>query len=103
MSWATQHIENLKKGETVRFRPKGNSMTGRVNSGDLCTVIPIQGISVKTDDVVLCKVKGNQYLHLVKAIKGSGDSQSFLIGNNRGGENGWISSSQIFGKCIRVE
>ena len=31
-------------------------------------------------DFVLCKVKGAEYLHLVKAIK----TDRFLIGNNRG-------------------
>jgi hypothetical protein len=34
---------------------------------------------------VLCKVRGAEYLHLVKAIQGS----RFQIGNNRGHVNGW--------------
>lgn len=99
MSWASHHIEKLKKGETVQFRPKGNSMVGKINSGDLCTVEPLKETMPAIDEIVLCKVKGNQYLHLVKSIRGS----QFLIGNNRGGENGWIGASQIFGRCIKVE
>ena len=35
-------------------------------------------------DVVLCKVNGRHYLHLVKAIQG----KRFQIGNNRGRING---------------
>lgn len=60
MGWANLWIDKLKKGETVKFRPKGNSMQGRVESGQLCTVEPIE--EIKVGDVVLCKVNGRQYL-----------------------------------------
>ena len=26
MGWATPHIDKLRRGETVQFRPRGNSM-----------------------------------------------------------------------------
>lgn len=97
MSWATAYIEKLQKGETVSFRPRGNSMKPKINSGDLVTVEPITEKPQK-DDIVLCKVKGNHYLHLVKAV----DGDRFQIGNNRGGINGWISLGGIYGKLIRV-
>ena len=54
---------------------------------------------VEVDDIVLCRVKGNQYLHLVKAIQG----ERFQIGNNRGGINGWVTRRQIFGRLVKVE
>ena len=41
MGWATGHIERLKAGQTVQFRPRGNSMVGKVRSGQLCTVEPV--------------------------------------------------------------
>jgi hypothetical protein len=50
-------------------------------------------------DIVLCKVHGNEYLHIVKAIQGG----RYQIGNNRGLINGWIGASGIYGKCVRVE
>jgi hypothetical protein len=99
MGWATGHIERLKQGETVQFRPRGNSMTGKIDSGQLCTVTPVDPATLEVGDIVLCKVNGNQYLHLIKAIQGP----RFQIGNNRGGINGWVSAAQIFGKCTRVE
>lgn len=74
-------------------------MTGRIDSGQLCTIIPAGQAEIKVGDIVLCKVKGNEYLHLVKAISGP----RFQIGNNRGFINGWISASAIFGVCIQVE
>ena len=100
MGWATAHIKKLQQGLTVQFRPRGNSMKGRVNSGQLCTVLPIQDPdALSKGDIVLCKVKGNQYLHLIKAIQG----KRFQIGNNVGGINGWISANDIFGRLIKVE
>lgn len=96
MSWATSYIEILKLGACVSFRPRGNSMKPLINSGDLVGVEPLSG-ALNKGDIVLCKVNGRQYLHLVKAIKGS----EYLIGNNHGGINGWTSG--IYGKCVMVK
>jgi hypothetical protein len=74
-------------------------MKGRIESGDLCTVAPVEPSTLSIGDIVLCKVRGAEYLHIVKAISG----ERFQIGNNRGGINGWIGSNGIYGKCIRVE
>ncbi len=72
MGWATHYIAKLQEGETVQFRPRGNSMSGRIESGQLCTVEPIADASgLSVDDIVLCKVNGYQYIHLIKAIQGS--------------------------------
>ena len=100
MGWATKYIAILAEGETVQFRPRGNSMVGKIESGQLCTVEPVETADeLSVGDIVLCKVKGNQYLHLIKAIQG----KRFQIGNNRGRINGWISFGSIYGKCIRIE
>lgn len=99
MSWATHYIQQLREGRTVSFRPRGNSMRGKVESGQLCTVEPVEATALQVGDIVLCKVNGRQHLHLVKAI----DGERFLIGNNRGRTNGWIGPSGIFGRCTRVE
>jgi hypothetical protein len=99
MGWASAYIEKLGRGEAVSIRPRGNSMSGKIESGQLCTVEAVDPASVRVGDIVLCKVKGRDYLHLVKAIEGP----RFQIGNNRGRINGWISTSAIFGRCVRVE
>jgi len=98
MGWANYHIEKLKAGESVQFRPHGNSMQPKIKSGQLCTVEPIKDI-ISIDDMVLCKVRGKEYLHLVKAIKGD----QYQIGNNHGYINGWTSNKSIFGKVVKVE
>jgi hypothetical protein len=99
MGWASAYIEKLKVGEAVSFRPRGNSMAGKIESGQLCTVEHVDPASLCVGDIVLCKVKGREYLHLVKAI----DGQRFQIGNNRGRINGCVSAGAISGRCVRVE
>jgi hypothetical protein len=74
-------------------------MVGKISSGQLCTVQPLADRVIAVGDIVLCRVKGNQYLHLVKAIQ----AERFQIGNNRGGINGWITRRQIYGWLVGVE
>jgi phage repressor protein C with HTH and peptisase S24 domain len=102
MSWAKPHIEKLEKGETVQFRPKGNSMAGKIENGQLVTVEPYDA-DYEVDDIVLCQVMGHHYVHLVKAIKMNGELKLYQIGNNKGRMNGWVSKKKIFGKCVKVE
>lgn len=97
MSWATQYIERLKRGETVQFRPRGNSMRGRIESGQLVTVAPTLAVAV--GDVVLCKCNGKHWLHLVKAID---PRHGFQIGNSKGHINGWTTRDNIFGVVVEV-
>jgi hypothetical protein len=99
MGWASHHIERLRRGEPVSFRPRGNSMSGKIESGQLCTVVPVEDpATLAVGDIVLCTVKGSQYLHLIKAVQG----KRFQIGNNRGGINGWVGINAIHGRCVRV-
>lgn len=99
MSWANHYIEQLKQGQTVQFRPRGHSMKGKIGSGQLVTVVPIGDRVLEKGDIVLCKVNGSQYLHLIKAVQG----HRFQIGNNVGGINGWITAGSIYGICTAVE
>jgi len=99
MGWATPYITRLRAGETVSFRPRGSSMSPKIESGQLCTVAPVDVSTLVVGDIVLCKVKGNEYLHLVKALQPG----RFQIGNNRGFINGWIGANSIYGRLISVE
>jgi len=99
MGWATHSREALRRGETVHLRPRGASMKGRIESGDRVTVAPCDPAALKVDDIVLVRVHGAEYLHLIKAIQGD----RYLIGNNRGGVNGWVGRNGIFGKVTAVE
>ena len=99
MGWANMAIEQLKKGQSVKIKPRGHSMTGKVNDGDSVTLAVCDPTTLKVGDIVLVRVKGNVYLHLIKAT----DGQRFLIGNNRGGINGWVGPNCIYGLAVAVE
>jgi hypothetical protein len=100
MGWAASYIAALKGGDSVSFRPRGHSMKGKIESGQLCTVSPINDHSeLRKGDIVLCKINGREYLHLIKAIQGS----RYQIGNNRGGINGWVGARAVYGKLIKIE
>lgn len=96
MSWATQYIKQLQEGKIVRFRPRGNSMEGKISSGQLVEVVP--ATQPKVGDIVLCKVGGYQYLHLISAQKGD----RFQISNNKGKINGWAPIKNIYGICTKI-
>jgi hypothetical protein len=98
MAWATNHIASLASGESVKFRPHGNSMSGKIESGQLVTVEPVTDLeTLKVDDIVLCKVNGFQYLHIIDSIADG----RFMIKNNKGHQNGWTKA--IYGRLISVE
>ena len=100
MGWATNHIQKLQNGETVKFRPHGNSMAGKIDSGQLCTVEPVnENTTFVVGNIVLCKVYGTHYLHLITATR-MGDR--YQISNNKGHINGWINRKQIYGKLVDV-
>ena len=99
MSWAKYAKEGLARGETVQIKPRGHSMKGKVNDGDHVTVEPCDPSTLAVGDIVLVRVHGNDYLHLVKDM----DKERFQIGNNRGGINGWVGPHCIYGKATKVE
>jgi hypothetical protein len=79
-------------------------MRGRIESGQRVTVVPDDDErEPQVGDAVLCRVHGRCFLHLVKAVQGHGAHRRFLIGNNRGGINGWIPRRAIYGRCVAVE
>jgi phage repressor protein C with HTH and peptisase S24 domain len=97
MSWASYHIEKLKAGTEVSFRPHGNSMLPHIKNGQLITITP--NLEVGVGDIVLVKVKRNVYVHFIKSKR---DGQ-LLIANASGHENGWTSSDKVYGKVTHIE
>ncbi len=93
--WADRAIESLRYGQDTVIYPKGNSMQGRIESGQKVTLT--QPTDLKVDDIVLVWVKGKVYLHLIKEINGK-----YLIGNNKGGINGWVDKDKIYGKVKSI-
>lgn len=90
-------IEKLWAGDTIQFKPHGNSMTPRIASGELVTIEPATYTDIEVGDVVYCKVKGRVMLHLCTAIGKDGKLQ---ISNNHGWVNGWTTT--VYGKVTKV-
>jgi len=93
MNWKQ---EKLQKGETFVTSEKGNSMSPIIKSGQDHRLAPVKLKDCEVGNVVFCKVKGHYYTHLVK---GKGE-RGLLIGNNKGGVNGW--TKQVYGKVIEI-
>ena len=89
----------LLRGEVCLVQGFGNSMTPILKSGQVCEVSPINDYSLlKKGNIVLCKVRGNVYLHLISAIKGN----QFQISNNHKHVNGWILKNNLFGVVTKI-
>jgi hypothetical protein len=99
MGWATDAVKGLATGQTVQVRPLGGSMRGRIESGQLVTIAPVNPADVRVGDVVFVRWKGGYLLHLVKEIDGG----RFLIGNNVGKMNGWVAAVDVIGRVVAVK
>lgn len=82
-------VQKLLDGESFISKEAGNSMLPLIKSKQPVMLEPTTWEDVKVGDIVYCKVKGNLYTHLVKAID---IKKGCLIGNNKGGINGWTKN-----------
>jgi hypothetical protein len=88
-------------GSAVEFRPRGSSMVPLIRSRQLVRVDPVDPARIEAGDIVLARVAGTVYLHVVSAVDhGAGRVQ---ISNNRGRVNGWTSYAKVFGICTAVD
>lgn len=94
--------KQVAEGDGVLFKPRGNSMRPIINSGALIVVEPPADPStLEVGDVVLVRVSGATYLHLVDAV--DLDRQRVRIANNRSHVNGWAPFRQLHGICSELE
>ena len=88
-------------GSTVEFRPTGSSMVPLIRSRQLVTVAPADPSRVEVGDIVLARVAGAVYLHLVSAVDAA--NGRVQISNNRGRVNGWTNHARVYGICVAVD
>lgn len=99
-SWASLAIAKLQSNLPTTVQPFGNSMLPLIKSGAMVTLFLFaENLEPQKGDIVLVNVGRTVYLHLIKNI----DKDKFLIGNNRGGINGWVTKDKIYGKVVLVE
>lgn len=88
-------------GERVEFRPSGDSMVPLVRSRQRVAVAPVVPARLAVGDIVLARVAGTVYLHLVSAVDPA--RRRVQISNNRGRVNGWTGYDRVYGLCVEVE
>jgi hypothetical protein len=98
MGWVNDARKALAEAREVQIRPTGGSMRGRIESGQLVTLAPVDPAVVVVDDVVLVAWRGGFLLHIVKEA----EENRLLIGNNVGKVNGWVPRSAVVGKVVAV-
>ena len=99
MSWVKDAINSLSEFGQAKVRPQGGSMRGRIESGQLVTLVTTGFSQIEIDDVVFIKWKGNYLLHLVK----DKNNTQILVGNNLGKINGWAPAVAVLAKVVAVE
>src|SRR5262245_21974712 len=95
------HAARVAEGRVVQFRPSGSSMVPLIRSRQLVTVAPVDPTKVEVGDIVLVRVAGTTYLHLVSAV--NSDAGRVQISNNRGRVNGWTNYARVYGICTAVD
>lgn len=98
--WADEALAALLQGRTVQIQPRGRSLSGRVNDGDLVTLEPCDLKQLAVGDIVLARVRERiLVLHLILDM----GSKGFLIGNLAGRADGWVSAEDVFGRVTIVQ
>jgi phage repressor protein C with HTH and peptisase S24 domain len=85
----------LEKAASVTFTAAGHSMRPQIEDGEDVTVVKSPPALFRVGDAVLVRVRGRVYLH--KVIAWNPGRKRAQIGNNRGGVNGWVPFSDIYG------
>jgi hypothetical protein len=91
----------VSAGATVELRPSGSSMVPLIRSRQRVIVAPVDPTKLEVGDIVLARVAGTVYLHLVSAVDQA--RKRVQISNNRGRVNGWTSHDRVFGICVAVD
>ena len=92
--------DKLREGHVCKVTGIGNSMIPILKSKKTVICVQVKKDTVlKKKDIVLCKVNGHFYLHLIHAIR---NDKTYLIGNNHGHMNGWVNKNNIFGVVAEI-
>lgn len=92
-------LDALARGETlVNYREGGNSMKPLILHRQPVTIAPVNPSLVEKGDIVIAKVHGRVFCHLVTALEGD----RVQISNNHGHINGWTTRDHIYGIVTHV-
>ena len=85
-------IKRIQEGKNIDLKEGGNSMTPIIRHREPVTLSPVDTSKLEVGDIVLARVRGNYYTHLVSALEG----ERVQISNNHKHVNGWIHRSKVY-------
>ena len=97
--------ELLRLGKVVRFQARGNSMQPLLRDGDILSVSPVDFDQIRIGDVIMCSShSGCIVVHRVILRKNKFEQNQLLVkGDQAEKPDGWINSSQIYGRVAAFE
>jgi translation initiation factor IF-1 len=97
----TQVASELERERSVTFTAHGDSMVPKIRSGDTVTVerFDPERMKLKKGQIVLARVSGRLYLHLISALEGD----RVQISNNKKHVNGWTQRSNVLARLTDVQ
>ena len=101
MDWKQVAVDALGQGQSVQVRPRGHSMTGQINDGDLVTLAPCRACELVAGDVVLARIEGRRCHHIVLHRIVAAEQDRFLIGSNSR-LDGWVEVGAIVGRVAQI-
>lgn len=82
----------------MSYREGGNSMVPIIKSRQPVTIYPVDTSQLEVGDIVVARVKGRIFQHLISAI----DGDRIQISNNHGHVNGWTNREKVYGIVTAV-
>ncbi len=101
--WASDAVAALQRGESCEIRPRGHSMKPIVLDDARVKLEPLKFDEPVEGDVVLVKVRGVVYLHLVNAVRGKDEDRQYQIRSAAGRINGWTNRACVYGRAAEIE
>jgi Peptidase S24-like len=97
--------ELLRRGVSVRFRPKGFSMYPTIRDGEAVTVEPLKAHEARCGDILLYRRERGVIAHRVVRLAGEEDESKVLIlrGDSLATCDAPVRAEQVLGRVISVE
>lgn len=80
------------------YREGGNSMAPIIKHREPITIEPLGDHVITKGDIVVARVHGRLFCHLVKAV----ERDRVQIGNNHGRINGWTTCEHVYGLVTHI-
>lgn len=97
-------VETLEKGDKLRFKALGGSMTPFIRSGDIITIEPVNHRNIVVGDILFYEADSEFLVHrLIEKRENKENSIYTTKGDSLTSPDKPVNDSQIMGKVIKIE